>query len=239
MEQPSNNGLVTRLLQRLSGSANYSQIDSSDWYTDRPSQDRWSPEEDAGLWSKLTYTYASGLIKLGYSQPLQQEHLWDMAHNHEAVPLTERFHAALDATRDPVRSPHVSIITVHMPTHPLLTIKSSGSMRPFHPTYLCMSPHCITLEACTHKLCNPRHCSMFACASAVCMQLLLVAIQGRVLRALWAVHWPRLATAAGCRLLQNLCAWTGPFLLQQLLAHLQAGAAMCKLTCCRLCTLAL
>ena len=54
------------------------------------------------------------------------------------------------------------------------------------------------------------------------------AAQGRVLRALWAVHWRRLATAAGFRLLQNLCAWSGPFLLQQLLSHLQAGAAICK-----------
>ena len=52
--------------------------------------------------------------------------------------------------------------------------------------------------------------------------------QGRVLRALWAVHWGRLATAAGCRLLQNMCAWSGPFLLQQLLSHLQSGAAICK-----------
>lgn len=53
-------------------------------------------------------------------------------------------------------------------------------------------------------------------------------VQGRVLRALWGVHWSRLATAAGFRLLQNLCAWSGPFLLQQLLGHLQAGAAICK-----------
>ena len=53
-------------------------------------------------------------------------------------------------------------------------------------------------------------------------------MQGKVLQALWAVHWPSLATAAGCRMLQNLCAWSGPFLLQQLLSHLQAGAAVCK-----------
>ncbi len=56
-------------------------------------------------------------------------------------------------------------------------------------------------------------------------------MQGKVLHALWAVHWPRLATAAGCRILQNLCAWTGPFLLQQLLAHLQTGAAICRPSC--------
>ena len=66
----------------------------------------------------------------------------------------------------------------------------------------------------------------FACESRSSLCSLIV--QGRVLRALWAVHWSRLATAAGFRLLQNLCAWSGPFLLQQLLGHLQAGAAICK-----------
>ena len=106
-QQTSKSGLVDRLLQRLSGSATYSQLDTSDVHTDRPSQDRWSPEENASLWSRLTYSYASGLIALGYHQPLHQEHLWDMAHKHEAVPLTKRFHAALEGTQDPVKAPHV------------------------------------------------------------------------------------------------------------------------------------
>ncbi len=60
-QQASKSGLVERLLQRLSGSATYSQLDTSDVHTARLSEDRWSPEEDAGLWSKLTYSYASGL----------------------------------------------------------------------------------------------------------------------------------------------------------------------------------
>ncbi|DBA72204.1 TPA: hypothetical protein ACH3X2_010602 [Trebouxia sp. C0005] len=154
-QQASKSGLVERLLRRLSGSATYSQLDTSDVHTARLSEDRWSPEEDASLWSKLTYSYASGLIKLGYSQPLHQHHLWDMARKHEAAPLTDRFHAALDGTHDAVTAPH-----------------------------------------------------------------------GKVLHALWKVHWRRLATAAGFRMLQNLCAWTGPFLLQSLLGHLQAGAAI-------------
>ena len=106
-QQASKSGLVERLLQRLSGSATYSQLDTSDVHTARLSEDRWSPEENAGLWSRLTYSYASGLIKLGYSQPLHQHHLWDMAHKHEAAPLTARFQAALDGTRDAVKAPHV------------------------------------------------------------------------------------------------------------------------------------
>lgn len=99
--------LVDKLLQRMTGSAKYSQLGVSDEYSVRRSQDRWSPEEDATWWARLTYSYASGLIKLGYSQPLQQEHLWDMAHQHEAVPVSSKFHAALAATQDPMKTPHV------------------------------------------------------------------------------------------------------------------------------------
>ena len=123
----SQNGLVDRLLQRLSGSAKYSQLSDSDVLSDRCSQDRWSPEEEATWWSKLTYTYASGLIKLGYSQPLHQEHLWDMAHAHQAVPVSYHFHAAMEATQLPTKAPHVGAsdphviacmgISIHRPHH--------------------------------------------------------------------------------------------------------------------------
>ena len=104
---PSKDSLVDRLLQRMTGSAKYSQLDVSDQDSVRRSQDRWSPEEDATWWARLTYSYASGLIKLGYSQPLQQEHLWDMARQHEAIPVSSKFHAALAATQDPMKAPHV------------------------------------------------------------------------------------------------------------------------------------
>ena len=112
-QQPESSGLVDRLLQRLSGSATYSQIGTSDWQADRTSQDRWSPEEAAGWWSTLTYSYASGLIKLGYEQPLHQEHLWDMARKNEAVPVADQFQAALLKTKDSINAPHVSFHTSH------------------------------------------------------------------------------------------------------------------------------
>ena len=106
-QQPQKSGLVDRLLQRMSGSAKYSQISTSDWQVNRDSQERWSPEEGASWWSKLTYSYATGLIKLGYTQPLHQEHLWDMARNNEAQPLSEKFQSALKATENIVTAPHV------------------------------------------------------------------------------------------------------------------------------------
>lgn len=134
----SNSGLVERLLQRLSGSATYSQLDTSDVHTERPSQDRWSPEENASLWSKLTYSYASGLITLGYSQPLHQEHLWDMAHKHEAAPLTARFHAALEGTQDPVKAPHVSSSIV---------CSQSSSVYSAHHSAIRRHTCCVTIQA--------------------------------------------------------------------------------------------
>ena len=109
--EDSKAGLVDRLLKRLSGSAKYSHLDVSDVYTERRSQDRWSPEEGASWWSKVTYTYASGVIKLGYSQPLHQEHLWDMAHQHEAEPVSAHFQAAMQATQDLVKAPNVGALS--------------------------------------------------------------------------------------------------------------------------------
>ncbi len=44
-QQANSSRLIERLLQRSSGSMTYSQLDSADLYTDRPSQGRWSPEE--------------------------------------------------------------------------------------------------------------------------------------------------------------------------------------------------
>lgn len=58
--------------------------------------------------------------------------------------------------------------------------------------------------------------------------LLSTYLQGKVFCALWTTHWRRLAAAAGFCILQNLCSWSGPFLLQQLLSHLQANAMICK-----------
>lgn len=79
------------------------------------------------------------------------------------------------------------------------------------------------IPACSTYLCNPvQH------LGDTTATVLLTVLQGRVLRSLWVVHWRQLATAAGCRMLQNLTAWAGPFLLQALLGHLQAQAAFCK-----------
>ena len=63
---------------------------------------------------------------------------------------------------------------------------------------------------------------------SICDKPLRTYLQGKVLRALWTIHWRRLAKAAGLCMLQNLCSWSGPFLLQQLLSHLQTDAMIRK-----------
>ena len=108
--QVSSFRLTERLLQRSSGSMTYSQLDSADLYTDRPCQGRWSPEENANLWSKLTYFYANGLIKLGYTQPLHQHHLWDMALEHDAARVANSFQAAYNPTRHSATTPDVRLL---------------------------------------------------------------------------------------------------------------------------------
>ena len=82
------------------------------------------PEEQAGCWQKLTFSYANGLIDLGYSQPLHQEHLWSMAKQNEAGLVASNFQAALAATKDPVKAPHVrpSCYSENNPENCLLTI---------------------------------------------------------------------------------------------------------------------
>lgn len=70
-----------------------------------------NPEEGASWWHKLTFAYANGLIDLGYSQPLHQEHLWKMAKHNEASLVASRFQTALAATKDPVKSPYVSNVS--------------------------------------------------------------------------------------------------------------------------------
>ena len=109
-QQASSYRLTERLLQRSSGFMAYSQLDLVDLYTDRPSQGRWSPEENANLWSKLTYFYANGLIKLGYTQPLHQHHLWDMALEHDAARVANSFQAAYNPTRHSATTPDVRLL---------------------------------------------------------------------------------------------------------------------------------
>lgn len=51
--------------------------------------ERWSPEEEAGLWSRLFFSFCSGLIKMGKQKALNPEDLWDLPRSDEAASVSE------------------------------------------------------------------------------------------------------------------------------------------------------
>lgn len=50
---------------------------------------RWSPEEEAGLWSRLFFSFCTGLIKMGKQKALNPEDLWDLPHSDEAAAVSQ------------------------------------------------------------------------------------------------------------------------------------------------------
>lgn len=50
---------------------------------------RWSPEEEAGLWSRLFFSFCTGLIKMGKQKVLNPEDLWDLPHSDEAAAVSQ------------------------------------------------------------------------------------------------------------------------------------------------------
>ena len=106
-QQGLSSGLTEKLLSSVTDSPTHIHRGTSHSFTHSLSQTRWTPEEEASFWSKLTYSYASGLIKLGYTQPLHQQHLCDMAPKRKAAVVTDKFHVALNDTKDPLKAPHV------------------------------------------------------------------------------------------------------------------------------------
>lgn len=51
--------------------------------------ERWVPEEEAGPWSQMFFSYATGLIKLGKQKALRPEDLWDISYRDEASNVSQ------------------------------------------------------------------------------------------------------------------------------------------------------
>ena len=109
--QPGTPGLEERLLPVVSRRKSHGKTTSLDEQDDDYGSKQTNPEEQASWWAKWTYSYASSLIKLGYTQPLHQDDLWDMASNNETPLLTDRFQAVLHSTKC-AKVPNVSQIVV-------------------------------------------------------------------------------------------------------------------------------
>eukprot|EP00884_Botryococcus_braunii_P012468 jgi/Botrbrau1/21221/Bobra.39_2s0022.1 len=84
-----------------------------------PDGGRWCPEEEAGGWGRLLFTYVTGLVEAGFVKPLQTEDLWDVARWDAADVVCNRFQAELAASRDPRRCPQGSVWTAMWATHGL------------------------------------------------------------------------------------------------------------------------
>lgn len=50
---------------------------------------RWSPEEEAGLWSRLFFSFCTGLIKMGKAKALNPDDLWDLPYSDEASSVSQ------------------------------------------------------------------------------------------------------------------------------------------------------
>ena len=50
---------------------------------------RWVPEEEAGAWSQMFFSYATGLIKLGKQKALRPDDLWDISHRDQASNVSQ------------------------------------------------------------------------------------------------------------------------------------------------------
>ena len=55
---------------------------------------RWVPEESAGLFSRLTFTWVAGLINFGNHRHLEFDDLWDVAKQDEAGVVSDKLNAA-------------------------------------------------------------------------------------------------------------------------------------------------
>lgn len=61
---------------------------------------RWCPEEEAGFFSRLFFTWVGGLLKLGEQKALEQHDLWHVAKEDEAALVSEKFMARLTSSKD-------------------------------------------------------------------------------------------------------------------------------------------
>lgn len=60
---------------------------------------RWCPEERAGIWSRLLFTWVNPLMAKGASKQLGPEDLWDTLPEDETQRVSDEFHRHLAASK--------------------------------------------------------------------------------------------------------------------------------------------
>ena len=70
--------------------------------------DRWCPEENSGVFSRLFFTFCNSIVSLGYHKILEQDDLWSLARCDEACVVMNNFRQKLEATKKNKSNPSVS-----------------------------------------------------------------------------------------------------------------------------------
>lgn len=58
---------------------------------------RWCPEEEAGIWGRLFFSFCNGLISKGKQKALNAEDVWDLHYSDQAPHVSEVWMAQLAA----------------------------------------------------------------------------------------------------------------------------------------------
>ena len=66
---------------------------------------RWCPEENAGIFSRLFFSYVDGILRIGKRKPLELPDLWDLLKSDEAAVVSQRFQDCLAASADDLKAP--------------------------------------------------------------------------------------------------------------------------------------
>ena len=104
----SRGGFLQRLLTQNESAASYFSVptdlddgfDDKDEAQSRKKHHRWVPEEEAGVVSRHTFGWVTGILALGMTKHLEQSDLWDTAEVDDVRRVRGRFSRVLAATKD-------------------------------------------------------------------------------------------------------------------------------------------
>jgi len=139
----SGGSFLQRLLSRSESAASYFSVPTDlddDGFDDkneaqsRKQHHRWVPEEEAGVVSRYTFGWVTGILSLGMTKHLEQSDLWDTAEVDDVRRVRRRFSRVLAATKDFELQPSGKMSSALWRTHRKRFILA-GLIKLFHGQY--------------------------------------------------------------------------------------------------------
>jgi len=139
----SGGSFLQRLLSRNESAASYFSVPTDlddDGFDDkneaqsRKQHHRWVPEEEAGVVSRYTFGWVTGILSLGMTKHLEQSDLWDTAEVDDVRRVRRRFSRVLAATKDFELQPSGKMSSALWRTHRKRFILA-GLIKLFHGQY--------------------------------------------------------------------------------------------------------